>query len=212
MTVDSSRISSLTLNRLSLYLRVLRELGEVDCPLAIDLAGPHLLERRFWGSRDPEGDRAQTMDELIYQTVVVGFIMLPLVIPEIIMGIALLVLANMGKIPLSLWTIGTGHMLLCVPFAMLVMISRLEGFDKSMEEAARDLGENAWMTFWRVTFPLLIPGILGGALFALYQWQNPSATETEAQPREIVVTTGPINGLASSISMRNGSCIPETSR
>lgn len=95
----------------------------------------------------------------------VGFIMLPLVIPEIIMGIALLVIANkVFNLPLSLFTIGIGHMLLCVPFSMLVMISRLEGFDKSMEEAARDLGENAWMTFWRVTFPLITPGVVASLL------------------------------------------------
>lgn len=95
---------------------------------------------------------------------VVGFIMVPLVIPEIIMGIALLVLANTGGVPLSLFTIGVGHMLLCVPFSMVVMISRLEGFDKSLEEAAQDLGENPWTTYWRVTFPLTIPGLVASLL------------------------------------------------
>ena len=48
--------------------------------------------------------------------------------------------------------------------SMLVLVSRLEGFDKSMEEAAMDLGENAWWTFWRVTFPLAIPGIVASLL------------------------------------------------
>jgi spermidine/putrescine transport system permease protein len=95
---------------------------------------------------------------------VVGFMMLPLVIPEIIMGIALLVLANTGGIPLSLFTIGLGHLLICVPFSMLVMISRLEGFDKSLEEAAMDLGETPWSTFWRVTFPLVVPGLIASLL------------------------------------------------
>ncbi len=95
---------------------------------------------------------------------VLGFIMVPLVIPEIILGIALLVMANMGGIPLSLFTIGVGHTLLCVPFSMLVMISRLEGFDKSLEESSLDLGENGWWTFWRVTFPLAIPGLVASLL------------------------------------------------
>jgi spermidine/putrescine transport system permease protein len=95
---------------------------------------------------------------------VVGFIMLPLVIPEIIMGIALLVMASTGGITLSLITITIGHMLLCIPFSMVVMISRLEGFDKNLEEAAQDLGENAWWTFWRVTFPLAIPGLIASLL------------------------------------------------
>ena len=82
----------------------------------------------------------------------VGFIILPLAVPEIIMGIALVVLAKFGGVGLSLLTIGIGHMILCVPFSMLVMISRLEGFDKHLEEAAADLGEGPWGTFWRVTF------------------------------------------------------------
>ena len=95
---------------------------------------------------------------------IVGTIMVPLVIPEIIMGIALLMLASQAKIPLSLFTIGVGHMLLCVPFSMLVLISRMEGFDKSMEEAAQDLGETPWTTFWRVTFPLILPGVVASLL------------------------------------------------
>ncbi len=95
---------------------------------------------------------------------VVGLIMVPLVIPEIIMGIALLILASQAKVPLSLFTISIGHMLLCVPFSMLVLISRMEGFDKSMEEAAQDLGESPWMTFWRVTLPLMLPGVVASLL------------------------------------------------
>lgn len=95
---------------------------------------------------------------------VLGFIMVPLVIPEIIMGIALLVLINTGGVELSLFTIGIGHMLLCVPFSMVVMVSRLEGFDKNLEEAALDLGENPWWVFWRVTFPLAIPGLIASLL------------------------------------------------
>ena len=87
---------------------------------------------------------------------VMGFIMVPLVIPGIILAIALLILITQLDIPLSLWTVGFAHMLLCTPFAMLVLISRMEGFDKSLEEAALDLGESAWMTFWRVTFPIVL--------------------------------------------------------
>tara|TARA_B100000929_G_scaffold178933_1_gene141710 strand:+ start:49 stop:414 length:366 start_codon:yes stop_codon:yes gene_type:complete len=47
---------------------------------------------------------------------------------------------------------------------MLILISRLEGFDNSLEEAAMDLGENAWITFWRVTFPIVLPGIVASIL------------------------------------------------
>ncbi len=97
---------------------------------------------------------------------VVTFIMIPLVIPGIIMGIALLVIANMSGLGLSLYTIGLGHLLISTPFAMLIMVSRLEGFDKNLEEASQDLGEGAWSTFWRVTFPLALPGIIASLLLS----------------------------------------------
>ncbi len=97
---------------------------------------------------------------------VVTFIMIPLVIPGIIMGIALLVIANMSGMGLSLYTIGLGHLLISTPFAMLIMVSRLEGFDKNLEEASQDLGEGAWSTFWRVTFPLALPGIIASLLLS----------------------------------------------
>jgi spermidine/putrescine transport system permease protein len=98
---------------------------------------------------------------------VVGTIMLPLVIPSIILGVALLVLVRqVFDIELSLWCVGAGHVLLCVPFSMLVLVSRLEGFDRNLEEASLDLGESGWMTFWRVTFPLALPGIVSSLLMS----------------------------------------------
>ena len=95
---------------------------------------------------------------------IISFIMIPLVIPEIILSISLLILISHVDIPLSLWTVGFSHSLLCIPFSMLVLISRMEGFDNSLEEAALDLGENGWMTFWRVTFPIVLPGIVASLL------------------------------------------------
>ncbi len=97
---------------------------------------------------------------------VITFIMLPLVIPGIIMGIALLIIANMTGLGLSLYTVGLGHLLVSTPFAMLIMVSRLEGFDKNLEEASQDLGESAFSTFWRVTFPLALPGIIASLLLS----------------------------------------------
>ena len=108
--------------------------------------------------------KAVTRYRMPGRTPVVGFIMIPLVIPEIILGISLLILLSLADIPLSLLTVGFAHLLLCVPFSMLVLVSRMEGFDKSMEEAGLDLGENAWMTFWRVTFPIVLPGIIASLL------------------------------------------------
>jgi spermidine/putrescine transport system permease protein len=94
-----------------------------------------------------------------------GMIMVPLVVPGIIFGIALLIMfRRLADIDLSLFTIGAGHLLICTPFATLTLMSRLEGFDRSLEEASQNLGENAWYTFWRVTFPLALPGVLASML------------------------------------------------
>jgi spermidine/putrescine transport system permease protein len=89
----------------------------------------------------------------------------PLVIPSIVFGVALLIiLLRFLGVELSLWTVGASHVFICIPFAMTVLMSRLEGFDKSLEEASRDLGEGAWMTFVRVTLPLAMSGIISSLL------------------------------------------------
>lgn len=95
---------------------------------------------------------------------IVGFIMLPLVVPGIIFGVALLVLLSQMGVPLTLYTVAIGHMIICLPFAIATLIPRFEGFDRSIEEASADLGENGWFTFWRVTFPVVYPGILASLL------------------------------------------------
>ncbi len=110
------------------------------------------------------GAKAVTRYQMPGRKPVLFTIMLPLVIPGIIMGVALLILLSRLGIPLSLYTVTLGHVLICVPFSMATLIARFEGFDKSMEEAAADLGDNAWWTFWRVTFPIVFPGILASLL------------------------------------------------
>jgi spermidine/putrescine transport system permease protein len=96
---------------------------------------------------------------------ILGFLLLPLVMPSLVLALALLVLLRrVLDVDLSLYTVAMGHVMLCVPYAMLVMMSRLEGFDRSLEEASFDLGDNAWQTFWRVTFPLAWPGIVSSLL------------------------------------------------
>jgi spermidine/putrescine transport system permease protein len=89
---------------------------------------------------------------------------LPLFVPEIVLGIALLLLVTTVGVPLSLVSVTIGHLLICLPFALAVLMARFEGFDASLEEASRDLGEDGWMTFWRVTFPLMLPGIVSSLL------------------------------------------------
>jgi spermidine/putrescine transport system permease protein len=68
---------------------------------------------------------------------------------------------QLGLVPVTI-----SHILFCTPFCMLVLISRMEGFDRNLEEAAMDLGENAWGTFWRVTFPLALPAIVASLLLS----------------------------------------------
>jgi spermidine/putrescine transport system permease protein len=98
---------------------------------------------------------------------IMGAIMVPLVIPVIILGIGLLiVIRKVLGWELGLWAVGASHVLLCIPFCMLTLVSRLEGFDKSLDEASADLGEKPLMTFWRVTLPLALPGIVSSLLLA----------------------------------------------
>ncbi len=110
------------------------------------------------------GAKAVTRYRLPGQKPVVFIIMLPLVIPGIILGVALLMLMSRLGVTLSLYTVALGHILISIPFAMATMIPRFEGFDKSMEEASADLGENSIWTFWRVTFPIVFPGVLASLL------------------------------------------------
>lgn len=108
--------------------------------------------------------RAITRTRMRGKGALVTFIMMPLVIPGIIFGVALLVLLSRMGVPLSLYSVGLGHLIICLPFATATLLPRFEGFDPSMEEASADLGENGWWTFWRVTFPMVMPGIVASLL------------------------------------------------
>ena len=92
---------------------------------------------------------------------------LPIMIPGLLIGIALLVfLASLLNLPLSLWTVIAGHVVMTTPFVVLVVGARLSGFNRTLEWAAADLGANPFATFRHVTLPLILPGILAGAMFA----------------------------------------------
>lgn len=95
-----------------------------------------------------------------------SLIYVPVVTPEIVIGISLLILFVQIGIPLGLTTITIAHIAFNISFVVVVVRARLEGMDESLEEAALILGANEWTTFWRVTVPQLWPGILSGALLA----------------------------------------------
>jgi len=86
--------------------------------------------------------RAVTRYRLRGTGAALGFIPLPLFIPDIVLGISLLLLLGVAGLPLSLGAVVLGHLLVCVPFALTVLIARFEGFDRDLEEARADLGEN----------------------------------------------------------------------
>jgi spermidine/putrescine transport system permease protein len=102
---------------------------------------------------------------------------LPIVIPEIVMGISLLLFFNQALFPFlnnlfgirattGLHTITLSHIAFDIPFVYVIVRARLADFDRTLEEAAADLGADEWQTFKRITLPLLMPGIIGGALLA----------------------------------------------
>jgi spermidine/putrescine transport system permease protein len=95
-----------------------------------------------------------------------GFLYVPIVTPEIVVGISLLILFVLLGIPLGITTIIIAHVAFCVSFVVIVVLARLEGMDGTLEEAAMILGADEITTFRRVTVPQLWPGILSGALLA----------------------------------------------
>jgi spermidine/putrescine transport system permease protein len=95
---------------------------------------------------------------------IMGLIMLPLVLPEMIVAMALLVVLLSIGIPLSLFTVIMGQVLICTPFAVAILTSAFQSLDKSLEEAAMDLGETRWSTFRLITLPLVMPGIMASFL------------------------------------------------
>jgi spermidine/putrescine transport system permease protein len=95
-----------------------------------------------------------------------GLLYMPVIIPEIVAGISLLLFFALVKIERSLVTLIIAHIAFTMPFVYLTVRARLADFDRSVEEAAKDLGANEWTTFRRVTLPLLMPGVVSGALLA----------------------------------------------
>ncbi|MEO5970534.1 MAG: ABC transporter permease, partial [Bdellovibrionia bacterium] len=90
----------------------------------------------------------------------------PLIMPEIVLGLSLLIWFVVLQMTLGVFSIILAHITFCISYVIITVKARLHGFDESVEEAARDLGATPWKTFWKVTFPLIWPGVLSGALMA----------------------------------------------
>ncbi len=100
------------------------------------------------------------------QGMIVGLILSPLVLPQILLAVALMILALQSGLGLTLMTVVAGHVLLCTPLAAFVLRASCEGMDPALEEASRDLGAPPFETFRKITLPLLVPGIVSSLLIS----------------------------------------------
>ena len=92
---------------------------------------------------------------------------IPIVIPELVFAIALLIFFTSLNVSMNMATLIISHVTFSMPFVVITVRARLAGFDRSIEEAARDLGANELRTFLRVTLPMISPGVLSGGMLAL---------------------------------------------
>lgn len=110
--------------------------------------------------------RAATRYRFPAKAGIMGVIMLPLVLPEIIVAVSLLVVFLQIGLQLSSLTVILGHVLICTPFCIAILNGSFQSLDRSLEEAAMDLGETGWGAFRRVILPLVMPGIIASLLIA----------------------------------------------
>ncbi len=93
-------------------------------------------------------------------------IFLPIATPEVVLGASLLALFVSAGVARDITTITIAHIMFNISYVVVTVRARLAGFNRSVEEAALDLGADEWTTFWKVTFPLIFPGILAAAMLA----------------------------------------------
>lgn len=91
---------------------------------------------------------------------------IPIMIPEIILGMVFLVFFSLLNLPFGMITLVIAHTTFCIPYIFMMVKARLVGIDKSLEEAARDLGAGPVRTFFDITMPLIMPAVLSGSLLA----------------------------------------------
>jgi spermidine/putrescine transport system permease protein len=111
--------------------------------------------------------RASTRYRFPGKAGIMGLIMLPLVLPEIIVAVSLLVvIVQVLGLPLAQWSVIAAHTLICTPFCIAILNASFSNLDPALEEAAFDLGETRWSTFRLITLPLVMPGIISSLLIS----------------------------------------------
>lgn len=109
--------------------------------------------------------RAGTLANFPGKRGLLGFVMLPLVLPEIVIAVALLVVVRQVlDLDLSNWTVIAAHTVICIPFSIAILNGAFQNLESSFEEAAMDLGETRWGAFRLVILPLVFPGIISSLL------------------------------------------------
>ena len=93
-------------------------------------------------------------------------IYVPIIVPEIVLAVAMLIIFMTVGIRLGMGTILIGHCTFCIPYAVVTIKGRITGDSETLQEASMDLGANRFQTFWRVTVPSIMPGILSSAFLA----------------------------------------------
>lgn len=125
----------------------------------------------------------------------------PIMIPEVVLGVALLIFIRWLQQPKSFALLVIGHVVITLPYVLLVVQARLVGIRREYEEAAMVLGANPFQTFMQVTFPLLMPAILAGALFSFtISFDDVTATLFWATARNQTVPVKIFGMLRNSIS------------
>ena len=91
---------------------------------------------------------------------------MPMMIPEIILGMVFLAAFSLVGLPFGMTTLIISHTVFCIPYIFMMVRARLEGMDQSIEDAARDLGAGPFRLFWDITLPMILPAVLSGMLLA----------------------------------------------
>ena len=94
------------------------------------------------------------------------FVFLPMATPEVVLGASLLAMFLVMGIDTGFWTIAIAHVMFTVSYVVVTVRARLEGMDPYIEEAAQDLGAGVWTTFWKVTLPMIAPGVVAAGVLA----------------------------------------------
>jgi spermidine/putrescine transport system permease protein len=142
----SSEIRTALLNS----LKVATACGLIATTLGVMVSYP-LARRKIW-----------------FRSGISALLLLPLVVPTVVLGVALLILFQRGfvHVPLGLGAVLIAHVIIAIPFCVLLILPRLASIDKRLEEAAFDLGAGGFTTFRRIVLPLIIPAILSAFLIA----------------------------------------------